>query len=169
MLILHGHYKFRKRKVSCRNDYCTICNRDEFTEGIRSFRVIHIFFIPLIPIGFATEWRCTSCGKDPFSRRPISRGLAITGFVLSLSLLAVSVAALWEERRNNPGGLCIVLVMLGGLAFVTANSLSGKRRSEYLARRKAVMPLRTDVCPYCATPTFQRSTIRCELCKITIK
>jgi len=169
MLILHGQYKFGRRKAYCRNDYCTICNRARFTEGIRSFRVIHIFYIPLIPIGFGTEWRCASCGKDPYTRRPISRGLAIASFVLSLLLLAGCIAMLWEERRNNPAGLWLLLVMFGGLVFVTANSLSGKRRFEYLARRKAVKPLRADVCPYCSTPTFQRITIRCDMCNITIK
>ena len=167
MLILHGHYRFRTRKYSCRNDYCTQCKRTTFTEGFRSFRMLHLFFIPLIPLGFFTDWRCTSCGNNPLGRRPLPRGLALTGFALfNLALIGVLFFIPWKASDTKTKW--IMAAMLGGLVIITANSLVGKERARYMAIRKAVTPLRTDVCPYCTTPMVQLKTIRCEKCKITI-
>jgi hypothetical protein len=166
-MLLHGHYEFRTRRAVCRNDYCTQCQRAAFTEGFRSLCVIHIFFIPLIPLGFVTDWRCTSCGKDPLSRRPLPRPLAWAGLAFSLFALIAAFAAPgiqdeWEERL-------LMAAIFGVFALLTTWSLLSKKRARYEALRRRVEPLKTDDCPYCHAPMLHRATIRCEQCRVIVK
>jgi hypothetical protein len=75
MLLLHGHYKLFRRRVAVRNVWCTVCKEPRLAIGIRSIVVIHLFWIPILPIARVTDWACATCGKNPkenLSVRPAS-------------------------------------------------------------------------------------------------
>jgi hypothetical protein len=167
MVLLNGLYRFGKRRSACKNAYCTHCQEATFVEGFRSFHCIHVYFIPLIPLGFMTDWRCTVCGNDPAGKRPMAGALAIAG--LGAGVLGLAITFLIPYDPTEPatkwwmGGIFGLLT--GGMTFIL---LKGNR-SEYLKLKEAVRPLDHDFCPYCNTPTFQRKPIRCEECDVTIK
>lgn len=165
--ILHGHYRWGTRRAACKHEYCTICQRERMVEGYRSFRVIHLFFVPVIPLGNFTDWRCSTCGKDPYSKRPMPPWISVPGFVLGACAFVGVAIAPWED--DDFQSRIIMLCIFGALAAFSGYSLFGKRRREYLALRRAVQPLPKDVCPLCGQPTLQRSKIRCELCRVELR
>jgi hypothetical protein len=65
LIILHGVYKFRPQTVAYRNDFCLTCMKSRRALAVRSFYVVHFFFIPLLPLGFLKEWHCVACNSDP--------------------------------------------------------------------------------------------------------
>jgi hypothetical protein len=53
------------RRVAFRNDYCMACNAPRRAVQIRTLDVIHLYFIPLLPLGLWKRWCCCTCGMNP--------------------------------------------------------------------------------------------------------
>jgi len=97
----------------------------------------------------------------------MSRALAFVGLVLCLAAL-VGVALIPFDPKDAEAKWGMAAIF-GGVAALSAYSLFGTKRSEYLGLRKTVEPLREDVCPYCGEETVRGSRARCEHCQITIQ
>jgi len=52
MLIINGIYRFRPKHVAFPNDYCLSCSQPRRSVQIRTFDTLHIFWIPILPLGF---------------------------------------------------------------------------------------------------------------------
>src|SRR5690349_18590252 len=90
MLILFGSYRYGRRRVAFRDDFCLTCDRECVSQCVRSLKVAHLFFVPLVPMGLWREWFCLSCGRDPHTRVRPSRTLLMLGVPC---LLLASLAA----------------------------------------------------------------------------
>jgi hypothetical protein len=108
MLILHGVYSFRPRIVAYRNDFCLSCTAPRVAYQIRTFDVLHIFFVPLIPLGFLRRWHCAVCTNDPHVHPGTRKGFKWAGVVV-LALVAIVVWAVpdrdaitWTIRVVSP-------------------------------------------------------------------
>lgn len=150
------------------HEYCTACQQGALTVGHRSFRVLHLFFIPLLPIGLVTDWQCTACGGDPKLRRPFPSWIAWAGLLLgAVAFIGFSTVA-WQEE-DDPLTILLMLGIAAALAGFCAISLFGKKRRQHRANQESVPPLPKDNCPLCGRLTQQRSTVRCEICRIELK
>lgn len=107
MLIIHGTYHFGKKKLETREDVCNSCERLRIIELWRSFNVFHIFWIPLIPLGSHSRWKCAVCHNDPHARYKTSKPMKIAGlFALAIFLVSLcsvepkpdEVAFMWGAR-----------------------------------------------------------------------
>jgi hypothetical protein len=58
MIFLHGVYRFSKKRVGFRNDFCSRCKQQRIAEQYRTFNMWHFFFVPLVPLGYASSWQC---------------------------------------------------------------------------------------------------------------
>ena len=65
MLVIFGTYNFAKKPVAYRADYCRSCEGERLTLGVRSFDAFHLFWIPVLPLGFWTRWYCGQCQAHP--------------------------------------------------------------------------------------------------------
>lgn len=67
MILIFGTHRFAPRPAGERDATCRSC--DETVTAVResTFDMIHLFWIPLIPLGRHERWRCPSCGADPFA------------------------------------------------------------------------------------------------------
>jgi hypothetical protein len=59
------------------------------SEQIRSFDVCHLFWIPLLPLGFRWRWRCTACHGSPHVPRGVRAGFKWAGVVVFVVLAAI--------------------------------------------------------------------------------
>jgi len=126
-LPLEGVRSYRRQLVAYRNDFCISCNAPRLAHQVRSFKIYHLYYIPIVPLGFWREWECSECGRDPHAYPGTPRNLrwmmvlfaaffAITGVIASfdgqdsamtkwlmrLGLPALFFIVLWFAFRNKP-------------------------------------------------------------------
>jgi len=152
--------------VACRNAYCTTCRTSRFAEGLRSLVVLHIAFIPLIPIGTIVRWFCTECCKEIDARRPSRPWILSAGVFFGLLMTFVGVMVLVEGKERESAIGCLVfgpLMVIGLIYMIRKQDYRG-----YVTAQQAVEPLRGDRCPYCASSLFAARKPHCHACKVDI-
>lgn len=163
--MIHGIYHFGSKRTACRNDYCTVCLAPTFAEGRRSLVVLHFVFVPLIPLGLYTRWFCTACGKETDAKRPNRKGILISGIVFGALMTFVGATMLVVEHKPEGWvGVAMGVVLMIALAV----ALKSQNYDFYLTAKRAVVPLRGDVCPYCHEPVLTGITPRCHACNVKI-
>ena len=167
MLYVHGKYRFGAKRTAFRNEYCLTCDEARRSVRIRTFDVLHICWIPVVPLGFWSRWYCTICrrrpGFNPRSRRQ---------FLLALALLgAFSAGIFWLLSMNSDPGDPWSLFAIGGGAVAVVCFLLWvwQPRDPSLRERLARVPPANDTdCPYCNSP-LDWSSWQCPRCGIARK
>ncbi|MGA7770319.1 MAG: hypothetical protein WB781_23815 [Candidatus Sulfotelmatobacter sp.] len=151
MLLIHGSYRFWPKRVAFRNDYCLRCQAPRRSIAIRTFDVGHIFWIPILPVGFWKRWQCEVCGQPPHAYPKVRRPFKWLGVVCAIAVSWVVWAAPgdvdlgvigWILRVSFPAGAILLLVDL----------LRTPKGPSLRARLAAIEPAADAVCPFCATP-----------------
>jgi hypothetical protein len=167
MIIVHGIYRFKPKRVAFRNDFCLTCKQPRRAQQIRTFDVVHLYWIPLIPLGLRKPWFCLTCGKRPYDAPGTSRVFKWIGLVLlilftPLFLLMppdpkIPTAVMWLLRVAPPIGAVLTVMHL----MKTPKDL---RRKEELAK----VPLANDTaCPFCGTHLLlMMSQTSCPKCGV---
>jgi hypothetical protein len=150
LLIVHGIYQFRPKRLAFRNDYCLSCGQPRRSVQIRTFDVCHIFGIPFLPLGFRKCWRCSVCSSQPHVHPGTRRGFKWAGLVV----LLVFTLAFWAEpltpdirilgwaiRFAAPLAAVLTLIHL----LPTTKDLSLKEKLT------TVHPASDTVCPFCSS------------------
>jgi len=157
MLLIHGRYKFRRRPSGFRNGYCHHCEACTRHLQYRFFVVGHLFWIPILPLGFWREWRCSQCEHDPapVMRRPFYWLLwiflllvGVSGWILPVD--AARPAVSWLMRLGLP-------VVWLGLSYCLFRP------------RKPIQqcaPADEKSCPVCQAPMLRTSPPHCSSCGI---
>lgn len=108
MFILHGVYALGRKIVAYRNDVCLTCAAPRRIYGLRAFRIFHIFFVPLIPLGFGRVWRCSVCKLDP----RVNMGevmVSAWGWCLLIGIISVTG---WLDAQSYPRQTWFILVSI---------------------------------------------------------
>ena len=128
MFVIYGEYRFAKRKAGYKSVWCESCNQHAYAERHRHFKFGHLFWLPLIPLGFHSEWFCLECGKDP--KGPARSGnfsigfFAVLAFAVSAAMFAFpagkgdEVYFVWGARNQNR--LTIVNTLAACFCLLTA-------------------------------------------------
>lgn len=166
MLIIHGRYFWGRRVLAFRNDYCLTCKAPRLAFLHRTFDVFHLFWIPVLPLGFWQRWHCDRCGADPHERVTTSVVFKWIGVVL----LAVFAAVTWapDVARDIPDPLARLALRLGMMvAVLVAAWLAAHSRPPEDLREKlrSVQANRDGTCPRCGTTlTVAAPWYRCGKC-----
>jgi hypothetical protein len=166
MLIVHGIYRWWPKRLAFRNDYCLRCGGPRRSVQIRTFDVWHIFWIPILPLGFWKRWFCTTCGRQPHASRKTRRPFKWAGLFVLLFFAAVSWAVpltpdvavwMWVVRLGSPVAAAALLIHL----LKTKKDPSMKERLEGIPRA-------TDtVCPFCGSQLLTlASSCSCPVCGV---
>ncbi|MEI6235978.1 MAG: hypothetical protein WCT04_23230 [Planctomycetota bacterium] len=131
MIVLHGIYKFSKTLIGSQNCFCKSCNSEQSAEQFRTFNAWHVFFIPVLPLGYQQSWCCKKCGNDPHARTitsPLLLMIAIILFgVLGLLLLGSSLSAKGMDRTMFlcvGGGLTAFAMLMWFILWLQQKSQS---------------------------------------------
>jgi hypothetical protein len=164
VLVIHGVYHWRPRRIAFRNDYCRHCAAPRLAVQVRTFDVLHLFWLPLLPLGLWRRWRCSICGLDPHARTRTRRGFKVAGAVI---LALISVAAWVAPSETEPDqavlwGMRLVTPLLLGLAI---RSILGHRPEPALEGLLAgVVPFEGHACPLCGGELLSLPRLHCVRC-----
>jgi hypothetical protein len=164
MIVIHGTYHWRPRRVAFRNDFCRTCNGQTVSVLIRTLDVLHIFWIPVLPLGVWSRWFCARCGGRPHHNVATRRGYKIAG----AAVLAVMILGVWISVPPDTEGI----EMIWALRFATPLALvfplvsifrhkPEPRLQELLA---AVPPFEGWSCPICGGQLYGAPAHVCLTC-----
>lgn len=170
-MLIHGTYHFSRKLVAYRYDYCMNCENPRVAGQWRTFDVLHLCFVPLIPLGFWKRWACSACGKPPHARVKTSRGVKILGAVISLVWSGISFycAIFTSPKSGEDNSGLWTMGALGIAAFAyLCYSLSQKETpapdlNEQLGRLQTPTEMS---CPFCGGRLQSGLTTFCEGCGV---
>src|SRR5258708_19818438 len=108
-------YSFGRRLVAFRNDFCLSCGVARIAYRHRTFDVIHVLFIPLLPLGFWKRWYCGICGRNPHAIGRSSRPFKI---ILAALLGILAVSTFLAEAGPKDVGVMWFLRAFFGIPFL---------------------------------------------------
>jgi ribosomal protein S27AE len=169
VLIIHGTYHVRATRVAFRNDFCIQCNAERTAFCLRTLDVIHVFWLPVLPLGFFKRWYCGTCGQRPELPRTARRSIK----VLALIVLSALVLLFWLAPIRNDNDRTEV-VAIWGMRVASAVALAATARwiaggSDDVVRREhltALQPSNALHCPVCLVNLLPGSPWRCPNCGI---
>ncbi len=165
VIIVHGVYHFFPEKLAFRNDYCLTCRSVRTAVQVRTFDVGHIFWIPILPVGFWKRWHCVVCNNDPHATPGTRRVFKWLGLfvllVFSAAFWTIPVepdiqVLSWAIRIGAPIGALLTLIYL--LRTPPDPSLQ-----ELL---KTVPPTEDSSCPFCHIPLMVGDRTYCPQCLV---
>jgi hypothetical protein len=164
--MVHGTYYFGRKRVSCRNAYCTTCRAPRFAEGLKSVVVLHLCFIPILPVATAIRWFCKSCGNEIDARRPSRPWILVVGAMFGLLMTFVGVMVLIDGHNRESALGCLIfgpLMVIGLIYMIRKQDYRG-----YVGSQENVPPLKGDRCPFCEAPLLAAVTPHCHACNVDI-
>lgn len=166
MFIQVGLYRFKPKRVAFRNDFCLSCDMPRRSVKIRTFDMLQIFWIPVLPIGYLSRWVCTVCRRPPHvsrrTRRPFLWAGLIVLFIFALGLWIAPINldfiwGTWIFRVCSLVGIILLLVYL--LRTPSPPTLK---------QQLSAIPPASDVeCPFCGTTLMVTSLqASCPTCGV---
>jgi len=131
---------------------------------IRTLDVLHVFWVPLLPIGAWSRWYCATCGARPHSATTTRRGFKIAG---ALALLIGSIAG-WFVPAGEEVDFFTLWTMRIGLPvalFFTIRSIVAHRDEPAFQERLArVGEFAGHECPLCSGILVTGADLACSRC-----
>jgi hypothetical protein len=169
VFIHFGLYHFRPRKVAFRNDYCLVCNKPRRAYLVRTLDVAHLFWVPLLPLGFRKRWVCSGCGLGIAASVKARRGfLFFLQALMVLGTAAVWVAPLQQESPEDQKWFWFFRVIFPVGTGLVIFAVHRNRRDPVYQQvmRNGVSPATDPQCPLDGNPLICTSTWRCPKCGI---
>lgn len=130
---------------------------------IRTLDVLHIYWIPFLPVGFWSRWYCTSCGSRPHFATRTRRGFKVAG-ALALGFMAFLAWVVPIE----PGEETWMWGMRAGLSLATAVAAVSAFRHPQEPRFREVLagvkPFAGWTCPLCGGALQSVPSWHCTAC-----
>ena len=167
MLIVRGAFHFRPKRVAFRDDYCLSCQAPRRAVAVRTFDVGHIFWIPILPVGFWRHWACSVCGRDPHARSKARRYFKWAALSSLVSASALFWAVPVDSEFAIGSWICRIAAPLGAILIFT--SLFRAPQALSLRKKLAAIPPAADtLCPFCSILLVAGTGVRwsCPSCNI---
>jgi hypothetical protein len=155
----YGIYKFVPRTVAYRNDFCLTCAAPRSAYCVKAFYCVHLFYIPLLPLGYWRAWHCSKCSKNPHFY-PGTSSLK----PLMLFALALFAAVAWfvpdPDVYTWAGRLLLTLALAMSLWYIRQEKTPASMRDVL----KQVHPASEVECAVCGGPLIVAESRRCAEC-----
>jgi hypothetical protein len=151
-MLIHGTYCFAPRRHAYRNDYCLSCDAVRVAEQVKTLDFIHVYFIPLVPLGRRKHWKCSVCGNNPHERVKSTQGFKVlTAFAFGLfAAFGWALAILMMARGGGAPADLFGFIAVMTLCFIAALLWCRAKPTTNLKHQLPhVPPLPADICIYC--------------------
>ena len=165
MFFIFGTHLFGLKRYAYKYMGCSNCERARLFIQTRGFAWGHLFWIPLIPLGYQSSWNCAACAKEDNSR-PTS---FVLKFVVLIALLFSFYMITIDDTPKDLGEYAILWqVGLGILTFwslyETFNHFKKKKKNQ----SKYMYPLPdSEYCAICDgdLEIKKNGKLQCKDCK----
>ena len=149
MLLIHGAYHFWPKRVAFRNDYCVSCDAPRRAIAVRTFDVGHVFWVPILPVGFWRHWVCSACNRNPHVMPKKGRSIKWAGVYW---LIAISIA-FWviPPESDFAVGIWFCRVAAPALAIVLVVHILRALKPSVRKMLKTIPAAADTICPFCGT------------------
>jgi len=168
MLVIHGTYHWGRKLVAYRRDYCVTCASERVAFQHRTFDALHMFWLPILPLGFWKRWHCSACGRDPHASPRTRKSLKWAG----VAILVLMAASAWAvSPREKPDDAMFIWAMrLGGplaAGWALRATLNSPTEVNLKERLRSVQPILDVNCPLCGVVLVpEEPAWRCPQCGI---
>lgn len=120
MILIFGKHRWQPQVLAYRNDYCLTCDLPRISVLRKTNDFLHLYYVPVLPVGRSKHWHCLECDGDPHARVKTGRGTKLVA-----AILAWMIAAIFWALPVNPADQfafkCIALgAAIGGLILSLA-------------------------------------------------
>jgi len=165
MLFIFGTHLFGLRRYAYKYMMCGNCGTPRLFIQTRGFAWGHLFWIPLVPLGYQYSWHCAACAKEN-NTMPTSFGIKL---ILLITLFFVFYMLTLGEWATNLGESVIwwqlgVGILLSWSIYETFNHFKKKEKNKY----KYMLPLPdSEYCSVCdgELRTTEKGKLQCNDCK----
>ena len=166
MILFYGIKKLRKKKVGYGKDHCNACEQEALVEKWRWFNWFHIFWIPLIPLGYGHNWMCTLCDQDANARykTDIYRKVFISVVLFAIALLMFQPGVIDSLEYGLIVKILSILFFLASVVWV----IKHKKLPSKDTYRQNITPVDVSICAYCNNPLSMSPTLSCISCKAQV-
>lgn len=175
MIVIYGFYRFAQKRIGYRNDFCLTCKTECLAEQQRSFNCGHLFFVPLLPLGFFTRWVCPTCKMNPhyrFGSRSLGEIFSgVFGFLTFVLLLAFIVNSFHIPTTNEADSfkaglktMGITALVFGGIFGLILTSTLSYRDPLLSEKLPLLEPVSLTQCPFCKGNL--NSSAFCDSCQV---
>ncbi len=167
MVVLYGVYRFFRKTVAFRNDYCFTCGGPVRSVQKRVVPWLHIFFIPILPLGIYRPWECTKCGQDPRERLAVARWIVYLG--LAVVLLFAFVFWMVPGSGKDAGFVWGIRLGATAVAALIAWYLWRSRHridQSHAERLSQIPPAQDTACPLCGAELLPAPAASCPSCGV---
>ena len=165
MILIHGIYRWAAKRIAFRNDYCLSCEAPRKAMQIRTFDAWHLFWVPLLPLGFIKRWFCMTCGMQPSHNKKTRFGYKIAG----MFVLLIFTVFFWMCPVQQGDEAFFWVFRIGaplGLMFTFFHLLRSKRDPTYSDHFHSVKAADDTICPFCNVPLVAMPQFLCPVCGV---
>jgi len=166
MFFIFGTHLFGLRRYAYKYMMCSNCDMSRLFIQTRGFAWGHLFWIPLIPLGYHYSWHCASCAKEN-NKTPIS---FVFKLIMLLALSVIFYILTLGQETTVPVDKSIIWwqVGVGSLLvwsiYETFNHFKKKEKNKH----KYMLPLPDkEYCAICdgELETTEKGKLQCTDCK----
>jgi hypothetical protein len=168
--IIYGLYRFAQKIVGYRQDYCNQCRAHVLAQCFRYFRCGHIFFIPLLPLGFKESWHCYRCGGNPRANyNPKAEMLTAVANFLTMIGFFLIIGPMTFMRSSGMALIDLVPVMgIGAGCIAIAGLLLWWTRRIIASDFVRPSIPNTEACPMCGGKLSTDPHLSCPSCQVRV-
>jgi hypothetical protein len=165
MVIIHGVYRWRPVNVAFRHDYCRRCAKGTLAVLVRTFNALHLFWVPVLPLGWWSSWTCARCNTDPHAAAQTRRGFKVAAAVI----LGLFNVVAWLAPKGSSSTLEVLViggVLLLLFALAVRWAVVHKPEPDFKANLALMPPYEAWDCPLCGAQLVKLSSAAyCPACK----
>lgn len=164
MMIVHGLYKWFPKLTAFRRDFCRNCETEVLAVRRRTFSVLHLYWIPLAPLGVWNKWHCTVCGCPAHENTRTRKGFVVTILIVLIVFTFFLSFAYSITGRDWPMAVLFRFVLPVTLGILLTRYVNEKKEPDFCKALAAVKPFSGYECPLCGSPLVINTLTRCVSC-----
>jgi hypothetical protein len=161
---IHGQYHFNKKIIGYGRCTCFKCNNSDIALVSRSFQVIHLFWVPIIPVGIVKHNICSNCkNKNELSIfRSDTLKFLVTTQAIGLTALLLGAALMLPDfvKITDNYSYYFAYFFLAAGTIICAYGWYDLHKAK---KHNAITSKDIVTCPFCSTP-HPHSASKCPNC-----
>ncbi len=166
MFFIFGLRRFGLKKVGYGKDFCNSCENEAIINRFQWFTWCHIFFIPLIPLGYHSKFNCTICGNNPHAMKNTPLWLRILFIFILLCIGSTTITS--GLYRHFSFGWIIKTLITFAITAACYWVFRKLNQATFKEQRSKITPVNQQVCVLCDGEIVQKKQPTCSRCKLEV-